>query len=127
MTGSIHTKEPDPDRARSIALDGLILHGLVGSTVHGLGNPATDDRDEMGICVEPPENVVGLRRFDHYVSRTQPDGVPSGPGDLDLTVYGLRDLAASGNRLYYEVFTLPWWAIIGGSWLALTGIANFFV
>ncbi len=28
---------------------------LVGSTVHGLGNPATDDRDEMGVCIEPRE------------------------------------------------------------------------
>ncbi len=58
--------------------------------VHGLSNPGTDDRDEMGICVEPPEYLLGLRRFEHYVLRTQPEGAPSGPGDLDLTVYGLR-------------------------------------
>ncbi|WP_205697674.1 DNA polymerase beta superfamily protein [Conexibacter sp. SYSU D00693] len=87
---SINTKEPDTDLARSIALDGLVLRGLVGSTVHGLSNPGTDDRDEMGVCLEPATHVVGLRRFDHYVSRTQPEGTPSGPGDLDLTVYGLR-------------------------------------
>ena len=69
-----------------------ILRGLVGSTVHGLSNPGTDDRDEMGVCVEPPEYFIGLRGFEHYVSRTQPEGVPSGPGDLDLTIYGLRKL-----------------------------------
>ena len=90
MGGSVNTRERDGDRARQIAEEGLILRGLVGSTVHGLANPGTDDRDEMGVCIEPPEYVIGLRSFEHYVSRSQPEGVPSGPGDLDLTVYGLR-------------------------------------
>ena len=85
-----HSKEPDLELAERLALDGCILRSLVGSTVHGLGNPATDDRDEMGVCVEPPEHVLGLRSFDHWVFRTQDEGVPSGPGDLDLTIYGLR-------------------------------------
>lgn len=40
----------------------------------------------MAVCVEPPEYLLGLREFEHYVVRTQPDGVQSGPGDLDLTV-----------------------------------------
>lgn len=62
----------------------------MGSNVHGLSNPGTDDRDEMGVCIEPREYVTGLRSFEHWVFRTQPEGVPSGPGDLDLTVYGLR-------------------------------------
>ncbi len=84
------SKEPDPALAERIARDGCILRSLVGSTVHGLGNPATDDRDEMGVCIEPREYVVGLRSFDHWVFRTQDEGVPSGPGDLDLTIYGLR-------------------------------------
>jgi len=82
--------EPDLERAREVAERGLILRTTVGSVVHGLSNPGTDDRDEMGICVEPPEYLLGLRRFEHYVFRTQPEGAPSGPGDLDLTVYGLR-------------------------------------
>ena len=68
----------------------MILRGVVGSTVHGLANAGTDDRDEMAVCIEPPEYIIGLRTFEHYVSRTQPDGVPSGAGDLDLTIYGLR-------------------------------------
>jgi predicted nucleotidyltransferase len=88
--GVSKSKEPDPHRARAIAEDGCILRAVVGSTVHGLSNPGTDDRDEMGVCVEPREYVLGLRPFEHWVSRTQPDGVPSGPGDLDLTIYGLR-------------------------------------
>jgi hypothetical protein len=87
---TIHSREGDRERAREIAERGLILRTTVGSVVHGLSNPGTDDRDEMGICVEPPEYVLGFRRFEHFVYRTQPEGAPSGPGDLDLTVYGLR-------------------------------------
>lgn len=86
--------------AREIAERGLIHRVVVGSSVHGLAVAGTDDRDEMGVCVEPPEYVLGLGRFESYVQRDQPDGVRSQPGDLDLTVYGLRKycrLAASGN------------------------------
>jgi uncharacterized protein len=85
-----HSRERDRDRAREIAERGLVLRTTVGSVVHGLSNPGTDDRDEMGICIEPPEYLLGSRRFEHFVYRTQPEGAPSGPGDLDLTVYGLR-------------------------------------
>ncbi len=98
--GVSHSREPDDDLARRVAEGGCILRSVVGSTVHGLSNPGTDDRDEMGVCVEPPEYVIGLRRFDHWVFRTQPEGKPSGPGDLDLTIYGLRKycrLAAKGS------------------------------
>jgi uncharacterized protein len=94
------SKEPDRERARQIAEDGCILRAVVGSTVHGLSNPGTDDRDEMGVCIEPPDYVLGLRPFEHWVYRTQPEGVPSGPGDLDLTIYGVRKycrLATKGS------------------------------
>lgn len=107
MTGSVNSAERDRERAREIAERGLILRGLVGSTVHGLSNPGTDDRDEMGVCIEPPEYVIGLRAFEHYVSRTQPEGVPSGPGDLDLTIYGLRKfcrLALKGSPTVLLLF-----------------------
>lgn len=33
---------------RAAAFDNRILHGLVGSTVHGLELAGQDDRDEMG-------------------------------------------------------------------------------
>lgn len=104
---SVNSEEPDGDVALRIAHDGCILRGLVGSTVHGLSNPGTGDRDEMGVCVEPPEYVIGLRRFEHCVARTQPEGHPSGPGDVDLTVYGLRKfcrLAAKGNPTVLLLF-----------------------
>lgn len=97
---SVNSRESDPDVALRIAQHNCFLRGLVGSTVHGLANPGTDDRDEMGVCVEPPEYVLGLQEFDHCVARTQPEGLPSGPGDVDLTIYGLRKfvrLAAKGS------------------------------
>lgn len=78
----------------------VILQATVGSTVHGTAVAGTDDRDEMAICIEPPEKVVGLQHFETMVYRTQPDGVRSGPGDLDLTAHTLRKfcrLAAKGN------------------------------
>ncbi|HLU97893.1 MAG TPA: nucleotidyltransferase domain-containing protein [Thermobifida alba] len=77
-----------------------VLRCQVGSGVHGIAVPGQDDRDEMGVCVEPPEYVIGLRPFEQYIFRTQPEGVRSGPGDLDLTVYSLRKwtrLALDGN------------------------------
>ncbi|WP_234401781.1 nucleotidyltransferase domain-containing protein, partial [Thermobifida halotolerans] len=92
-------KHSDPEFAR-LAERGTVLRCQVGSGVHGIAVSGQDDRDEMGICVEPPEYVVGLRAFEQYVFRTQPEGVRSGPGDLDLTVYSLRKwtrLALAGN------------------------------
>ncbi|KUP95678.1 nucleotidyltransferase domain-containing protein [Thermobifida cellulosilytica] len=83
-----------------LAEEGTVLRCQVGSGVHGVTVPGQDDRDEMGVCVEPPEYVIGLRTFEQYVFRTQPEGVRSGPGDLDLTVYSLRKwtrLALEGN------------------------------
>ena len=77
-----------------------ILRCTVGSRVHGLAVDGTDDRDEMGIMIEPREAVTGLQYREHIVERTQPEGVRSGPGDLDLTIYGLRKwmrLACNGN------------------------------
>src|ERR1700761_7047849 len=105
--GVSSSKEPDPGLAERIAREGCILRGIVGSTVHGLSNPGTDDRDEMGVCIEPREYMLGLRRFDHCVARTQPEGHPSGPGDVDLTIYGLRrflSLAVKGSPTVLLLF-----------------------
>lgn len=88
-----------------IAKHGTILQTEVGSGVHGLAIDGQGDRDEMGICVEPPEFVVGLRRFEQYVFRTAAErtGIAdarSEPGDLDLVTYSARKwmrLALRGN------------------------------
>jgi uncharacterized protein len=84
----------------NIALRGTILQTQVGSGVHGVTVSSEDDRDEMGICIPPPSHVVGLQRFEQYEYRTQPMGIRSGPGDLDLSVYALQKwarLAIAGN------------------------------
>lgn len=82
----------------------------VGSTVHGCNVIDQDDRDQMGVCIEPPEYICGLKGFEQHLFRdawvrthttqgTQPQP-PSAPGDLDLVIYSLRKwcrLALSGN------------------------------
>ena len=79
VRNAVHSLEPDLARAEQIALEHLILRTTVGSVVHGLSNPGTDDRDEMGVCIEPPEYLLGFKRFEHFVYRTQPEGHPAAP------------------------------------------------
>jgi uncharacterized protein len=100
LDGQMMTGKHSGDEFRRLAVAGTILRCQVGSGVHGTSIDGTDDRDEMGICIEPPEYVIGLRRFEQYIYRTQPEGHRSGHGDLDLTVYSLRKwmrLALQGN------------------------------
>lgn len=95
--------------------EATILRSVVGSTAHGLALEGTDDSDEMGICIEPIELVVGLSHFEQSIYRTAEERQrhdpeadqryrgatpPSQHGDLDLVVYSLRKyagLAAAGN------------------------------
>lgn len=82
----------------------------MGSTAHGLSRGSRSDRDELAICIEPPASVIGLEPFEVYAERTQPEGMKSGPGDLDLTVYSLRrfvKLAARGNPTLITLLFLP--------------------
>ena len=81
---------------------GTILLVEVGSTAHGTGLPGSEDQDETAIVVESPELVFGLDPSGPatIMQRTQPEGVKSGPGDIDRTLHPLRRflyLAASGN------------------------------
>jgi uncharacterized protein len=50
------------EEARAIAENGMILRVQVGSGVHGTSIAGQDDRDEMGLCLEPPQFVTGLGR-----------------------------------------------------------------
>jgi uncharacterized protein len=99
---------------------GTILRATVGSTVHGLHHGGQDDRDEMAVFVEPPEFLLGLSRargirgglygLEHFVERTQPEGVRSGPGDLDLVAYSLRKyvrLALKGHPTILLLLFVP--------------------
>lgn len=88
-----------------IAKHGTILQTEVGSGVHGLAIDDTADRDEMGICLEPPAFVIGLSKFEQYqyrsaAERTGVQDARSEPGDLDLVVYSAKKwmrLALQGN------------------------------
>ena len=85
----------------SVALPNEILRSVVGSGVHGIAIEGTDDHDEMGVYIEPPEWILGVEKHrDDYIWRTQPEGVRSGHGDTDLVLYSLRKylrLAIKGN------------------------------
>ena len=74
-----------------------IFRGLVGSTVHGLNvNDGIEDRDEMGICIEPLAEAMALwAPFEQFIYRSAPEregreNARSSAGDLDLTIYSLR-------------------------------------
>ena len=89
---------------------GTILRATAGSTVHGLHHGGQDDRDEMAVFVEPAVNRIGLVELEHYVERTQPEGVRSGPGDLDLVAYSLRKyvrLALKGHPTILLLLFVP--------------------
>ena len=96
---------------RDVAIGGEIVRTICGSGVHGMAIAGTDDHDEMGVYVERPEQVMGLMPTSgHYVSRTQPEGVRSGPGDTDLTIYSLRKfmkLAVAGNPTILTLLYAP--------------------
>jgi hypothetical protein len=109
--------------ARRIAEAGMLLLVQVGSGVHGTSIDGQDDRDEMGLCAEPPEFVTGIGRvvtptgqripFEQYELHTaweRSGGLAerSGAGDLDIVVYSARKwagLAAAGN----PTVLLPLW------------------
>jgi len=104
--------------ARAVAEAGTILRVQIGSGVHGTAIAGSDDRDEMGVCLEPPAFVTGIARVPdrsnvnqstvpfqqwEYHTAWQRDGGlanRSGAGDLDVIIYSARkfaQLAAAGN------------------------------
>lgn len=116
------------DEARVLAERGLILRAQVGSGVHGTAISGQDDRDEMGICLEPPAFVTGLARvprgtgatsatvpFEQYERHTAwdlPGGLDrrSGAGDLDVIIYTARKwcrLALDGNPTVLLLLFVP--------------------
>jgi uncharacterized protein len=105
---------------RLIAEPTTILRGLVGSSVHGLVLDGTDDRDEMGVCVEPRRYVLGFGKFEQWVYRSAAEregspGARSQAGDLDLTIYSLRKwarLALQGNPTVLLLLHLPDSAVV---------------
>jgi len=106
----------------------MILRVQVGSGVHGTSVSGQDDRDEMGVCLEPPQFVTGLARvpsgtggegpsarFEQYERHTAWDrpgdlANRSGAGDLDVIIYSARKwarLALAGNPTVLLVLFVP--------------------
>jgi predicted nucleotidyltransferase len=108
----------------------MILRGTVGSTAHGLHLAEQDDRDEMGVAIEPAATALGLGRWEHHVERTQPEGARSGPGDLDLVVYSARKfcrLALAGNPTVLLLLYVDDPLVVTGLGQELRGLAPAFL
>lgn len=132
MTTEVFKNRHATEWHREIAEQNTILRTQVGSGLHGVTIQGTDDRDEMGVCIEPPECVIGLQQFDQYQFRTQPEGVRSGAGDLDLVIYSLRKwarLAAQGNPTVLLLMFVPEAEIVKVEWpgRVLQGDADLFL
>src|SRR5215469_3970072 len=138
------------EEAREIAQQGMILRVQVGSGVHGTSIAVQDDRDEMGLCLEPAQFVTGLARvpngtgglapsvrFEQYERHTawdRPGGVAnrSGAGDLDVVIYSARKwarLAVAGNPTVLLVLFVPDEEVVfrNEAGAELTGNAHRFV
>lgn len=81
--------------------DSLLMLCEVGSTAHGTGIPGGEDLDQMGVYIEDIDKILGIMPSQKNVmQRTQPEGIRSGPGDIDRTLLPLRNyisLTAAGN------------------------------
>jgi predicted nucleotidyltransferase len=78
-----------------------LIHAFVGgSGLHGAQVKAGHDDDFFGIFIEPPNKVIGLHEYQHYVWSTSGDHERNVPGDVDICLYSLRKwarLASGGN------------------------------
>lgn len=100
---------------KAVASKNVILLAQSGSEILGLNSAEKSDRDEVGICIESFEDVAGFKDFDQLVYRTAADrtgifDTPSQPGDIDLTIYGLRKflrLALGGNPNLIQLLFTP--------------------
>lgn len=92
-----------------------ILLAPVGSTVHGLHLPGTDDQDLMGVMIEDIERSIGFSVFEQHIYRSAEEregktGAKSQPGDVDLVIYSLRKylrLAVQGNPTILNLLFVP--------------------
>lgn len=93
---------PDADRVMVVE---------VGSTAHGTALDGTDDFDICAVWIEGPNQVLTWQQAKGTAMyRTQPEGVRSGPGDVDAQVYTLRKflgLAVAGNPSILQTLWCP--------------------
>jgi predicted nucleotidyltransferase len=104
------------EKRKRMVAESIILRGLVGSTIDGTNiGDGTEDRDEMGVCLEPLHYVAGFEPFEQYIYRTAVErtgdhNARSQAGDLDLVVYSLRKylrLALKGNPSILKLLFVP--------------------
>jgi len=99
-----------------------LIHAFIGgSTLHGVKLEGHDDLDIYGIFVEKPAAILGLERFEHFVTSTASDSERNGPTDVDITCYSLRkwaSLALKGNPTVLQFLFTPagegdiWWSSV---------------
>lgn len=110
----------EENMTRQDAESKTILRSIVGSTAHGLNvvkedDPKGEDRDEMGILIEPLQDAIGFSVFEQFIFRTAAEregrhDAPSQAGDLDFTLYSLRKwcrLALNGNPTILMLLFAP--------------------
>lgn len=77
------------------------IHLFVGgSALHGAKVQGYDDLDIYGVYVEPPEKILGVDSYEHFVWSTGNLESKNTADDVDITLYGLNKwahLACKGN------------------------------
>ena len=87
-------------RSRGVNWKNVLKVVEVGSTAHGISNPDTgDDTDYTVVRIEDlDELIVGDPKRQSMMVRTQPEGLRSRVGDIDLQVYTVRKFAMLASR-----------------------------
>jgi uncharacterized protein len=88
--------------ARDFPFTNRIIQGFIGGSRMYLGTELSrGDLDLYGIFIEPLEKVIGLEKFEHFVtSSNKQNDTRNTKEDFDMTLYGLRrwaELACKGN------------------------------
>ena len=88
-----------------------MIHAFVGgSALHGVKLEGRDDMDLYGIFIEHPAYVLGLDRFEHFVTSTAAQSERNTSADVDVACYSLRKwatLALKGNPTVLQFLFTP--------------------
>lgn len=93
--------------SKDIAEKHTILRVITGSTLYGT-NTETSDKDEMGVCIEPVEALVGFTEFEQYINNSRDP--ETNKTVEDVKIYSLRKflrLALQGNPDVIPVLFAP--------------------
>jgi predicted nucleotidyltransferase len=89
----------------------IVVTFIGGSQMHGAKLQDTDDTDWYGIFIEPPEKMVGVDAYEHFVHTTGRERGGNRPGDIDVCMYGLKKwagLVCKGNpSVLHFLFAKP--------------------